>query len=107
MATYVIRNGKLVLKAEQMAAEAPHVISDEMDSTWHPANGRRYTSKQKFREATKDAGCIEFGNENLTQARKPVTLDRRQRREDIRKALHDLRDGRAPTIRQILSGEER
>jgi len=103
MPVYVMRDGKLVEKTTAMVGEAPHIISDEMDSTWHPANGKHYTSKQRFREATKDAGCIEYGSEDLTKdRRKPQILDRRKRREDIRRAWHDLRDGRAPTIRQLL-----
>lgn len=73
-------------------------ISDTMDSTRHMADGKYYTSKKAFREATKRAGCIEIGNETkyLQKPRKPVKLDRRKRREDIKKAINDLRWGNIP-----------
>src|SRR5258706_6569203 len=104
MPTYVIRDGELVLKTpENSSSDAPYVISDEMTPLRHMADGRMYSSKRKFRDATKAAGCVEIGNESvIQQPRKPVELDRRQRREDIRRAIHDLKDGRAPTIRHIL-----
>lgn len=73
-------------------------ISDQMDPTRHMADGKYYTSKKAFREATKRAGCIEIGNETkyLQKPRKPVKLDRRKRREDIKKAINDLRWGNIP-----------
>jgi len=107
MTVYVIRDGELVIKNPEMSSsDAPYVISDEMTPLRHMADGRTYSSKHKFREATKAAGCIEIGNEQVTQRRKPVLLDRRERREDIRRAINDLRDGRAPTIRHILEANK-
>lgn len=103
MPKYVIRDGILVEKAEQIITEAPHVIGDEMDPLRHMGDGKMYSSKRKFRDATKAAGCVEIGNENPVVRQRPkLELDRRQRREDIRRAINDLRDGRAPTIRHIL-----
>lgn len=78
----------------------PHfyVISDTMDPTRHMATNRMHTSKSKFRADTKASGCQEFGNEvaYLTKPRKPVTLDRAQRRDDIRKTIYQLRNGMSP-----------
>ncbi len=73
---------------------ATYVISDEMSPTRHMADGKTYTSKAKFRQATRDHGCIEVGNETATmlKPRKPVQLDRGQRRDAIRRAIHDLRN---------------
>lgn len=102
MPTYVLRNGELVEKNPDTWIDAPQVISDEMPALRHMADGKMYTSKQRFRQATRDSGCIEIGNESVTRPRKPVILDRRQRREDIRRAINDLRDGRAPSMRQIM-----
>lgn len=99
--TYVMRDGELVEKTDYAGVDAPQVISDEMDATRHMADGKMYTSKQKFRQATKDAGCVEFGNEQLTGKRKPIVLDRRQRREDIKRAMVQVRDGMAPRIDQL------
>lgn len=73
---------------------ATYVISDEMAPTKHMADGKTYTSKAKFREATRAAGCIEVGNESATmlKPRKPVQLDRGQRAEAIKRAIHELRN---------------
>lgn len=78
-------------------------ISDTMEPTRHMANGKYYTSKAAFRAATKAAGCVEIGNETkyLTKKRQPIKLDRKKRREDIRKAIHDVKNGNAPRIDQL------
>lgn len=107
MPTYVIRDGKLVEKQKTYGVDAPNIISDEMSETRHMADGKHYTSKKKFRQATKDAGCIEIGDQDVTKPRQPVKLDRAKRREDIKRAVWEIQNGLAPTIKQILSGEER
>lgn len=73
-----------------------HVITDTMEPTRHMADGKLYTSKHKFRAATKAHGCIEVGNDAAAQprARKYIAPDRRQRREDIKRAIYELRNGR-------------
>jgi hypothetical protein len=99
MTTYVYRNGKLVPKHRAPSKGYGNekllgVISDEMSPTKHMADGQVYTSKKKFREATRAAGCIEVGNETSTllKPRAPIALDRGQRRDAIRKSIYDLRN---------------
>jgi hypothetical protein len=41
----------------------PMIISDQMDETEHPCDGKLYTSKRAFRRTTKENGCIEIGND--------------------------------------------
>lgn len=96
MATFVYRNGKIVDKRKAAPREGGYVISDEMAATRHMADGKMYTSKAKFRQATRDAGCIEVGNETntLLTPRKPIVLDRGARRDQIRQVIHDLRNRR-------------
>ena len=100
MATYVYRNGKLVDKRRaaprHSADAATHVISDTMAETQHMASGRFHTSKSEFRKDTKAHGCIEFGNETaaLLKPRQPIKMDPAKRREDIRRTIYDLRNGR-------------
>lgn len=74
---------------------ACYVISDEMPATRHMADGRYYTSKKKFRDATREHGCVEVGNElaTMTRPRSPIPLDRGKRREDIKRAIYNLRNG--------------
>ncbi len=72
---------------------APYVISDTMIPTKHMATGRVIDSKAKFRAETRASGCIEIGNEAV-KARKSIPLDRGKRRDDIKKAIYDLRNQR-------------
>lgn len=70
-------------------------IQDEMQPTRHMVNGKMYTSKKKFRDETKARGCIEVGNEvkTLTKPKKFIPpTNKRQRREDIKKAIYDLKN---------------
>ena len=78
-------------------------ISDSMEPTRHMANGRMYTSKKKFRDETRARGCIEVGNEEkyltntgstIGQKKKVVKLDKRQRRDDIKRAIWEVKNGR-------------
>lgn len=69
----------------------PYIIRDEMEPTRHMADNQLYTSKAKFREATRAAGCVEVGNDPaIMKSRRPVILDRRARREAIRQAIRQL-----------------
>lgn len=70
--------------------------SDTMEPTRHMINSKIYTSKKKFRNETKAHGCIEVGDQThyLTKSRAPKLLSRRERREDIKKALYEVRNGR-------------
>ena len=102
MTTYVYHNGRVVDKAKvpprYFAGKAAYVISDEMDSTWHPGNGKRYTSKHRFRQATRDAGCVEVGNDPaiLGRPRAPVAFNPTVRRQEIRESIRwQLHGGRA------------
>ena len=99
MTTYVYRNGKVIDKRKVLQkyldGKAPNVIRDEMDSTWHMEMEKTYTSlKHRFSQATRDAGCVEVGNDSaiLGRPRAPVafnpTVRRREIRESIRRQLH-------------------
>jgi hypothetical protein len=99
MPTYVLRDGKLVEKhlAPQRteSSAAPGVISDIMEPTKHMASGKLFTSKAAFRAETKAYGCIEVGNDaSITRPRKPITLSREKRVDDIRRTIYELRNGR-------------
>lgn len=39
------------------------IIGDEMPETWHPCDGRYYTSKKKFRTVTRANGCEEVAGD--------------------------------------------
>lgn len=101
MPTYVIRDGELVEKRfagpRYASASAPQIITDELPTALrHMATGRMHTSKSEFRKDTKASGCIEKGDDSsLYSPRKPVVMDRGQRREAIKRAIYELRNGRS------------
>jgi hypothetical protein len=79
--------------------DAPHVISDSMPETRHMATGRVHTSKSKFRQDTRASGCIEVGNDRSVEPQGPRQFvrpvnDKRKRRDDIGRAIYELRNGR-------------
>lgn len=98
MTTYVIRNGELVDKSlappVYAADGAAYVISDEMPATRHMATNEMFTSKAKFRQATRAANCIEIGNETATllKPRKPIQLSREQRVQEIKRVIQELKN---------------
>ena len=99
MPTYVYRNGEVVDKRlagpkETIHGTSSYIIRDEMPETRHMADGKYYTSKTKFREATRAAGCLEVGNETSTllKPRQQVRLDSTKRREDIQRAIYQLKN---------------
>lgn len=70
-----------------------YVISDNMDATRHMATGRMHTSKSEFRKDTKASGCVEIGTDtSFLQPRQQIKLDRRKRRDDIRRVFYELRN---------------
>ena len=105
MPTYVLRDGELIEKdyAPPLTATgprshlpSPHFISDHMEATVHMADGRVFTSKKAFRDNTRAHGCIEVGDQkDYGKKRKSQPkLDKRQRKDDIRNAVNELKNGR-------------
>ena len=94
MPTFVYRDGKLVEKSQAAPRAGGYVISDEMPETRHMADGRYYTSKKKFRQATRAAGCVEVGDQTSTllKPRAPVRMDPMKRREDIKRTIYELKN---------------
>lgn len=72
----------------------PFVISDNMEYTKHHGTGKMIASKRAFSAETRAAGMVELGNETI-KPRRPVVLDRGQRRDAIRQAMYQLRNGQA------------
>lgn len=91
-------NGLVNIELTELKNNDPHyyVISDTMESTRHMATGRYHTSKAKFRADTKASGCVEIGTENIMKPRQRIPLSREQRREDIKKTIYEIRNGRKP-----------
>ena len=75
--------------------------SDHMEPMKHmalPYGTAPIDSKSKFRKITREMGCVEVGDQThvLTKPRKPIKLDRKQRRDDIKKALYQHRNNMVP-----------
>ena len=105
MTTYVLRNGELVEKhlAAPPKTAAPHVISDTIADTWHPATGKTYDSKSAFRRATKAAGCVEIGTEKQVDRRNTTPQNVQC---DVEAAIRKVNDGYRPQVeRDSYSGD--
>lgn len=81
-------------------------ISDHMEPLRHMAldhTAPPIDSKSKFRRITREKGCIEIGNETATllKPRKRIPLDRRQRREDMRKAANQLKNNNSQVLYEM------
>jgi hypothetical protein len=79
--TYVLRDGKLVTKAEAYAMAAgdrsgPFVISDSMDPIRSMADGRMYDSKSAYYRSVRAAGCEIVGNDTASLRHRPTELPR-------------------------------
>jgi|SRR5262249_42439263 len=90
------RNGMVNKSAVARPREdAPFVISDCIDGTWHPANGKTYDSKSNFRRATKSHGMVEVGTENQSDRRDFGSGDVKR---DIYEAVQKVNQGYRPSI---------
>jgi hypothetical protein len=72
---------------------APFVVRDTLpggvNGLYHHAALRKFDSKAAYRQATKDAGCIEIGNEYAAaNARRSVDIDDRVIESGVNEALH-------------------
>ncbi len=98
--------GALGEDKRMMRGNEPVVINyipDGMEPTRHmalPLGSAPIDSKSKFRKVTKEHNSIEVGNEteHLLKPRKRIKLDRRQRREDMRKAYRQVRDNNSEVL---------
>lgn len=78
------------------ALPAPMVVSDSIDALRHHGTGEILDSKSAFRKRNKELGYVEIGNEKPKGRRTPAKLDRQQRKNDIRKAIYQLKNGKRP-----------
>ena len=94
MTTYIWRDGEIIEKNEAFRKQGHgvYVISDNMESLWHPATGKYTSSKSRFRQMTREAGCVEVGTDSsLYRKREPVRLTKEERSRDIKRAIEQLR----------------
>lgn len=70
-----------------------------MEPLLHHGNGRIYTSRSKFRAATKALGLIEVGDQTSWQPTKDPRKEEKKAEQleaDIARAYYEVRDGMAP-----------
>lgn len=101
-ATYVLRNGKLVLKQNSGPRNSgPMVISDDLGQQLEHHgydDGRRTDSKSTFRRWTAEAGLVEKGNDR-ERAQRRQGDDTRQIIRDVAEATQMVKAGYRPQIR--------
>lgn len=92
--TLILRKGKWLRKSDAPPLHAsergPSVIGDVMPDMMHPANGKRYDSKSRFRAETRARGLTEIGNDRMPARR---NIDLPPVRDDIRRAISELGGG--------------
>lgn len=64
---YVYREGQFVEVGKAAPIEGHQIMTDEIPPTVHPCDGKVYTSSSKFREVTRNHGCVEYGNDAPTK----------------------------------------
>lgn len=81
---------------EGQVNNGPMVISDTMPLLKHAGTGKYSDSKSEHRKMTKQGGWIELGNELQanTSDRPSPKMDKMQRKDDIRRAIYELKNGR-------------
>lgn len=85
---WVFEDGKLVPYNQRKQRGVVHfVIDDTMPETWHPCTGELINSKSRFRQITKQHGCIEYGNERLVDKR---NLEEPGTKENLIRAYNEL-----------------
>jgi hypothetical protein len=72
----------------QLAAVNHGFIQDEMPATKHPLDGKYYTSKAKFRAATKALGGVEVGTA-YENGYDPEKEQEREANKTLREAIHE------------------
>jgi hypothetical protein len=76
---------------------APFIASDSLGmEVKHLATGRMSDSKSEHRRLNKQLGLVELGNEKKAHLSQPAPtkLDKRERKNAIRKAIKELKEGR-------------
>lgn len=84
----------------------PYVVSDSLggiNGMYHHAALRRYDSKSQYRQATRDHGCVEIGNEwnAATKPRAYVESTDRAIESGVNDALHRLGVSSNDDVRKI------
>jgi len=75
----------------------PYVVSDNLGGgVKHLATGQILDSKSAHRKLNKELGLVELGNEKKAHLSQPAPakLDKRERKNAIRKAIKELKEGR-------------
>ena len=87
------RNGWI--KIERTTPRAlVQLISDQMAAARHPVTGEVLDSKSSFRRRTREAGCVELGNDAAAEtSRHPMPRGERIR-DSIARAWSELEQGR-------------
>ena len=96
--TYVWRDGEFVEITPPKARKLHFIQEDTMGALRHPATGEMIDSKSKFRQATKNSGCVELGDQQVKQEMQYAS----GLRDDLSSSIEQLqRSGRLMTDRTI------
>lgn len=103
MTRYVWWQGEWVSVAREVPKPRLAIISDGMNPLRHPVSGAILDSKSQFRAMTREAGCVELGND-APIVTKPRQTDRKALRNDINQAISELEAGRPAPVSRSEAG---
>lgn len=106
MARFVWHKGDWREVVWTLPAPRVAIISDTMQPARHMVTGEVLDSKSQFRSRTKDAGCVELGNDAPASPR-PVQLDGPAVRESIAQSIRELEAGRPAPRAETIDGTTR
>lgn len=106
MTRYVWHDGDWREVARSLPAPRIAIISDSMQPARHMVTGEILDSKSQFRSRTRDAGCVELGND-APAAPRPIQLDGPAVRESIAQSIRELEAGRPAPHAETVDGTTR
>lgn len=84
----VFRKLTAYVEPNRSAIPCPMLSLDTMEPVQHPADGKHYTSKAKFREVTRANQMVEVGNDPARfRHQNPAKSDRGSIRQSLEKAM--------------------
>lgn len=103
--TWIFRNGRMV-KCNPLArvgSTGVMIIGDSLPDLVHPASGKRYSSKARFRDETRARGLVEFGTERQERRVREMPTAKAA----VKEAIERLRAGHRPAALARMAWGER
>jgi hypothetical protein len=81
---------RMVFGKEEKIKKSFGVITDTMDGTRNPVDGKMYDSKSRYYQTVKNAGCVIVGDDPAMKTHREKELSSLDRKRDIARAMESL-----------------